>query len=566
MASEALLPLPRQVFYDQNGVPLAGGFVYTYVPGGTTPKTTWQDSAGTTPNSNPIVLDAGGSALIYGSGTYQLTVTDADGGSIPAYSGVTATFGGSTPIGTVATVVALRASTGTPPIQQIWVGGYFTIGDGGEGNFWYNASDTTSADNGGTIIVDASGNRWYRQTEGNVSVIMFGALGADADYTTAIQNTYTYASSLPSGCIVQWPAGIYGISAPIAITGSNISSVGGPGRGSVRIMLLSATANLFDIDGSGVSFSGFTIDGHLTYTDGILFNYWGGPSGNGGGGAGLEDITSIAGFRVAEFTGNLAANIFIDNCIFDNCASNGIYFGPQCGGFVQVSNVQMDTPESINATGVGITIQAGGTYLFSNVNVSGFYTAWRISTVSGGLLTDVYCVNCLGDGTVGVRRVTGTYGWDIDGSGGGFGSLGRIGLVNCWAGSMPSDGFSIQVAYDVSLTDARAYGNSGHGIHLKDANSIDAVVITAAKCGSNSWLSPGTYSGIQVDDGVGAFQINGGWFGPVGNMPNTQAYGIAITGTSHNNYFVVGTYTGGNLSGGLIDQGTGPTKAVANNL
>tara|TARA_R110000868_G_C10969754_1_gene769607 strand:- start:11312 stop:12463 length:1152 start_codon:yes stop_codon:yes gene_type:complete len=88
MPLASLLPLPRAVFYDANGAPLAGGYVYTYVPGGVTPKLTWQDSGETTPNTNPIVLDANGSCLMYGDGQYQITVTDSLGNSVPAYSGL----------------------------------------------------------------------------------------------------------------------------------------------------------------------------------------------------------------------------------------------------------------------------------------------------------------------------------------------------------------------------------------------------------------------------------------------------------------------------------------------
>lgn len=88
MATAALIPEPRFLATDPNGAPLAGGFVYTYTPNSTTPMTTWQDANQTTPNTNPIVLDAAGSALIYGAGTYQITVTDSFGNQIPAYSGL----------------------------------------------------------------------------------------------------------------------------------------------------------------------------------------------------------------------------------------------------------------------------------------------------------------------------------------------------------------------------------------------------------------------------------------------------------------------------------------------
>lgn len=47
-------------FFDDNGVPLAGGKIYTYFAGTTTPQTTYTSRAGDTPNTNPIILDAAG--------------------------------------------------------------------------------------------------------------------------------------------------------------------------------------------------------------------------------------------------------------------------------------------------------------------------------------------------------------------------------------------------------------------------------------------------------------------------------------------------------------------------
>jgi len=47
-------------FFDNNGVPLAGGLLYTYSAGTTSPLTTYTTSSGVTPNTNPIVLDAAG--------------------------------------------------------------------------------------------------------------------------------------------------------------------------------------------------------------------------------------------------------------------------------------------------------------------------------------------------------------------------------------------------------------------------------------------------------------------------------------------------------------------------
>jgi hypothetical protein len=47
-------------FFDNNGVPLAGGLLYSYAAGTTSPLTTYTTSSGSTANSNPIVLDAAG--------------------------------------------------------------------------------------------------------------------------------------------------------------------------------------------------------------------------------------------------------------------------------------------------------------------------------------------------------------------------------------------------------------------------------------------------------------------------------------------------------------------------
>ena len=47
-------------FFDNSGVPLAGGLLYSYEAGTTTPAPTYTTAAGTIANTNPIVLDAAG--------------------------------------------------------------------------------------------------------------------------------------------------------------------------------------------------------------------------------------------------------------------------------------------------------------------------------------------------------------------------------------------------------------------------------------------------------------------------------------------------------------------------
>ena len=47
-------------FFDNNGVILTGGLIYTYAAGGTTPAATYTTSAGNVAHTNPIVLDSAG--------------------------------------------------------------------------------------------------------------------------------------------------------------------------------------------------------------------------------------------------------------------------------------------------------------------------------------------------------------------------------------------------------------------------------------------------------------------------------------------------------------------------
>lgn len=128
--SVSLLPPAEQQFCDANGAPLAGGSVATYVPGTTTPATTWQDSAGTIANTNPIVLDAAGRAIIWGAGAYRTVVKDVSGNLI--YDQVTSpstptglssldvsgnlTVGGATSLGSLA--VSGAATMDTISISQ----------------------------------------------------------------------------------------------------------------------------------------------------------------------------------------------------------------------------------------------------------------------------------------------------------------------------------------------------------------------------------------------------------------------------------------------------------------
>lgn len=84
----------------------------------------------------------------------------------------------------VSNIADLQAATATTlTSSQAYVLGYATASDGGEGMFVLGA--TTTAD-GGTIINDAAGRSWYRQSSGAVNIKWFGANGNGTTDNTAV--------------------------------------------------------------------------------------------------------------------------------------------------------------------------------------------------------------------------------------------------------------------------------------------------------------------------------------------------------------------------------------------
>src|SRR5689334_14506985 len=66
--------------FDTAGNPLAGGLLYTYAAGSTTPLATYSDAAGTVQNANPVVLDTTGSATVrLGTSAYKFVLKDSGG-------------------------------------------------------------------------------------------------------------------------------------------------------------------------------------------------------------------------------------------------------------------------------------------------------------------------------------------------------------------------------------------------------------------------------------------------------------------------------------------------------
>ena len=78
--------------FNNQGVVLAGGKIYTYVAGTTNAQATWTSSTQSVQNSNPIVLDSAGrvptAVWLQGGVAYKFVLTDSNGNTIGTYDNV----------------------------------------------------------------------------------------------------------------------------------------------------------------------------------------------------------------------------------------------------------------------------------------------------------------------------------------------------------------------------------------------------------------------------------------------------------------------------------------------
>lgn len=281
-----LSPPPKAQFLDANGAPLAGGKVYTYQAGTTTPLATYTTASGTTPNANPVILDARGEADIwYAPGvSYKVVLrTSADAliwtvdniamsGSMATQNADSVNITGGT-IGSGVTFAGSITGTATN------VTGTVAVANGGTG--------ATTAPNARTNLgAAASGaNTDITSLEQDVAIVATGTIGTDSiGYRGAPQNAQTGAYALtlndngkhisittggvtiPANASVAFPIGatvvIYnnsGSSQTIAITSDTLRQAGTTNTGSRTLAgyglatVVKVAATVWVISGAGLS-------------------------------------------------------------------------------------------------------------------------------------------------------------------------------------------------------------------------------------------------------------------------------------------------------------------------
>lgn len=155
----ALMPPAKQQFFSATGVPLAGGWVYTYAAGTTNALATFVNSGGVSQNLNPIHLDSAGQADIWlGPQTYKIVVQNAAG----VQQWVTDNVSGTNVLPTITT---LSLQTLTASSSVTFPNGSNCTASGCSGMIFpsaaaFNGGLTTQGNS--SISIGSGGNFWTR--------------------------------------------------------------------------------------------------------------------------------------------------------------------------------------------------------------------------------------------------------------------------------------------------------------------------------------------------------------------------------------------------------------------
>lgn len=250
-------------FFDNNGVILSGGKIYTYAAGTTTPQATYTSALGVTPHANPIVLDSagrvpGGEIWLTDSLVYKFVIETATAVLIGTYNnitGVNSNFVNYTVQEEVITATAgqtvfnLSTINYTPGTNSLSV--YIDGVNQYVGDSYLETDSTTVTFTSGlhvgaevkfttavqvtTNTIDAENVSYDPPFTGSVptnvedklaqyvSVKDFGAVGDGVtDDTAAIQAAI---DAFPGGTTVYFPRGTYRVTAQIVV-GTKISLLG----------------------------------------------------------------------------------------------------------------------------------------------------------------------------------------------------------------------------------------------------------------------------------------------------------------------------------------------------
>jgi len=483
--------------FDNNGVPLSGGKIYTYAAGTTTPIETYTSNSGNTAHTNPIILDSAGRVpggeiwLSIGVGYKFVTRTSTDvliatydnipsaaqppaandADSIMYEQGYTVTAG-SFIVGKIYRIVSIGTTNFTLiGASSNTVGLHFIATGVGSGNGTAELSQTVE-----TVL------------QNYVSVKDFGTIGDGvADDTAAIQAAL---NSIPAtGGMLYLPPGTYKTTSTLTLLGKSNVTVFGAGMGASVINASAVTGNLMVLGYnpgsspplpatlSNVTLRGFTLYGSATPAMEKIINY-----------RGINNVV----FDAMEFYNGYNEGVYCDGQIpaFDGLTFTNCYFHDCNKG--NLSN-------GINTNTLGVTNIIIENNRFERMS-TGLYVLGQNISISNNQFVDIRNIG-IGVGESNLALTRSISGCVI--SGNNFVGLGKL----------TSGGFNHPVSIGINTNGASkiyADGTQDSGIIIanntfKDSVSDTGHNVLGIKAGGNVKVIGNYASNLTVSNGISIF-------------------------------------------------------------
>jgi hypothetical protein len=474
-------------FFTDSGVPLAGGKLYTYAAGTTTPETTYTSNTGLTANANPIILNSAGrlasDVWLTSAVNYKFVLATSTNVTIGTYDNISGIEGN---------VLASLANTSNNALGDALVG----------------FRQSTSAG----FMAGATAGTVNSKLQESVSVKDFGATGnGSTDDTNAFNLAHTAAQAINAAVYAP------GTAAGYKIAGTIIAKASMYGDGfNTNLITSSATANVITCAVAGVLLSDFQITTTVTRTAGYYV------STSGASYFRIERVDMFNWFNCVNIGGAGVTFLRIKDSFWNTITSGGtaltVNTSTPCVDHV-FQNVLIGGP----ATGAqclgGVLINIAGDITLDHVSTVKCGTGLNLAPGTGQTIQAIYVTDSLfdsGSGTGVQFNMTGT------------GSIQLAKFTNVWS-CTNANGFVLGATASgtclrAEFINCTGSNNTTHGFIVNYSGVTNTSVIGGSYANNTN--------GLYFASGVELFSVIGVRAGLSGQFGNNSQYGLVLTGSN----------------------------------